>query len=494
MKLFTKNPRYATIYQGWIFYSYMYDTLIIEHNNKLKRCQIESNDNYRYTKFVINPKLPLPANRNIVRIDDSQIAPPEGQYQLYRTFKLGSTEYITSRILYENMFCIYYVAETKIGHDQIKKITSKRQTPIRYHTGDDTYLFLLKGGYIADRDTKTGEVIQKHSNQELTDFFRRSNLLYPLDEIKEHANYSFIMLNGGVNKTNTYKSNDSSVYGEGVEDVYLDGLNYANQVITTLQAAYPEVNFFASPQDWNKDSSYQSIKGENGKDYKEWCRYRIGYEDYTGARRDFFNYFGPVTLHTKLMIDFEYASIDTITFRRRRTDFFLDQFITYYSRDDVKLDADLLGDNTKQLGFSINWIKDEALEGEAATQKGTSMLDTTELDLHTMRFRCELRINVLRYCRKIPPILQTVFDITTDDNEKNYHKEFEATAEEKRIILEVYEKGGTLRDGDIYNLKDAKEREEVELNLSGERVAFTDGHKPLAYNEEELLPFEEDKE
>ena len=490
MKLFTKNPRYAVVYNGWIFYSYIFPTIIIEYDKTLTEYQVEVNENYHYTKLTINPELPIPANRNIVRIDDSQTVPPEGQYQLYKTFKLGSVEYITSRILYENMFCIYYVSEDKVAYDQIKKMSSKLVTnnnrPVKYNIGDYTYMFLLRAGYMPERDQKTGEIIeQKHSNQELTEFLRRSNLLYPLDIVTEHANYSFIMLNGGVNKNNSYNSADTTVYGDQMEDVYLDGLNYANQVINTLQAAYPEVNFFVTPKDWNKDSSYKDIKGEDGKDYKEWCRYKIGYEDYTQARRDFFNSFGPVALHTKLRIEFEYAALDTSTFRRRRTDLFLDQFISYYSRDDVKLDADLLGDNTKQVGFSIHWIKDEAMEGETVTQKGTSMLDTVDLDLHTMRFQCELRINILRFCKKLPPILQTVFDITSD-NEKNYHNEHKATEEEQRIILEVYEKGGTLRDGDIYNLKDSQKREAIKQNMSGEIVEFTDGHEALQYNEDEM--------
>lgn len=488
MKLFTKNPKYAVVYNGWIFYSSIFDVIIIEYDNSITEYQVEVNDNYHYTKLTINPNLPIPANRNIVRIDDSQTVPPEGQYQLYKTFKLGSVEYITSRILYENMFCIYYITEDKVAYNQIKKISSKaKSSPVKYPVGDYTYMFLLKAGYISERNEITGEVTQKHSNQELTEFLRRSNLLYPLDIVTEHANYSFIMLNSGVNKNNSYSSNDTTAYGSQMEDVYLDGLNYANQVVTTLQAAYPEINFFATPKDWNKDSSYQDIQGEDGKDYKEWCRYKIGYEDYTQSRRDFFNYFGPVALHTRLRIEFEYAALDTATFRRRRTDLFLDQFISYYSRDDVKLDADLLGDNTKQVGFTIHWIKDEAMEGETVTQKGTSMLDSTELDLHTMRFQCELRINVLRFCKKIPPILQTVFDIEADNKkEEAYHKEFKANEKEQRIILDVYKKGGTLRDGDIYNLKDAQKREAVKQNMSGKIVEFTDGHEELKYNEGEM--------
>lgn len=488
MRLFTKNPRYAVVYNGWIFYSYIFDVVIIEYNKEITEYQVEVNENYHYTKLIINPELTIPANRNMIRIDNSQTVPPEGQYQLYRTFKLGSTEYITSRILYENMFCIYYITEDKVSYDQVKKITSKKHTPIKYHVGDDTYIFLLRAGYIQERDEETGKVTQKYSNRELTEFLRRTNLLYPLDEVKEHANYSFIMLNGGVNKSNTYNSSDTTAYGNQMEDVYLDGLNYANQVINTLQSAYPEVNFFPSPKDWDKEkSSYQDIKDANGKDYKEWCRYKIGYEDYTQARRDFFNYFGPVALHTRLRIEFEYAALDTATFRRRRTDLFLDQFISYYARDDVKLDADLLGDNTKQVGFTIHWIKDEAMEGETVTQKGTSMLDTVELDLHTMRFQCELRINVLRFCKKLPPILQTIFDIKADDEEKSaYYKEHKANEEEQRIILDVYEKGGTLRDGDIYNLKDAQKREAVKQNLKGQIVEFTPGHKELQYNEGEM--------
>lgn len=485
MKLFTKTPKYAVVYNGWIFFSHIFDVVIIEYSDEVTDFQIEINDNYRYTKLIINPSLPLPANRNIIRIDDSQTVPPEGQYKLYKIFKLGSTEYITSRILYENMFCIYYISEDKVSYDQIKKITSKKHNPIKTSIGDDTYLFLFRAGYIAERDVKTGKVTQKYSNQELTEFLRRSNLLYPLDEIKEHANYSFIMLNSGMNKNGAFNSNDTTAYGNQIEDVYLDGLNYANQVINTLQAAYPEINFFASPKDWNKDSSYQDIKTSDGKDYKEWCRYKIGYEDYTQARRDFFNYFGPVALHTRLRIEFEYAALDTATFRRRRTDLFLDQFISYYSRDDVKLDADILADNTKQIGFAINWIKDEAMEGETVTQKGTSMLDTTELDLHTMRFQCELRINVLRFCKKIPPILQTVFGIEADD-ELKYTTTQKATEEEKRIILDIYKKGGSLRDGDIYALKDAQTREAIKQNLKGKIVEFTDGHEELQYNEGEM--------
>lgn len=489
MKLFVKNPKYAVVYNGWIFYSSMFDTIIIEYNKDITEYQLEVNENYHYIKLIINPAMPIPANRNIVRIDDSQTVPPEGQYQLYKTFKLGNVEYITSRILYENMFCIYYMTEDKVAYDQVKRISSKsQQGPIKYPIGDYTYIFLLRAGYIPEREEKTGKIIeQKYSNQELTKFLRRSNLLYPLDEVTEHANYSFIMLNGGVNKNNSYSSSDTTAYGNQIEDVYLDGLNYANQVITTLQAVYPEIKFFASPKDWNKDSSYKNIKSANGKDYKEWCRYKIGYEDYTQARRDFFNYFGPVALHTRLRIEFEYAALDTATFRRRRTDLFLDQFISYYSRDDVKLDADLLGDNTKQVGFTIHWIKDEAMEGETVTQKGTSMLDTVELDLHTMRFQCELRINVLRFCKKTPPILQTIFDIEADNKKEDaYHKEFKANEEEQRIILDVYEKGGTLRDGDIYNLKDAQKREAVKQNLKGQIVEFTPGHEELKYNEGEM--------
>lgn len=489
MKLFVKNPKYAVVYNGWIFYSSMFDTIIIEYNKDITEYQLEVNENYHYIKLIINPAMPIPANRNIVRIDDSQTVPPEGQYQLYKTFKLGNVEYITSRILYENMFCIYYMTEDKVAYDQVKRISSKpQQGPIKYPIGDYTYIFLLRAGYIPEREEKTGKIIeQKYSNQELTKFLRRSNLLYPLDEVTEHANYSFIMLNGGVNKNNSYSSSDTTAYGDQIEDVYLDGLNYANQVITTLQAVYPEINFFASPKDWNKDSSYKNIKSADGKDYKEWCRYKIGYEDYTQARRDFFNYFGPVALHTRLRIEFEYAALDTATFRRRRTDLFLDQFISYYSRDDVKLDADLLGDNTKQVGFTIHWIKDEAMEGETVTQKGTSMLDTVELDLHTMRFQCELRINVLRFCKKTPPILQTIFDIEADNKKEDaYHKEFKANEEEQRIILDVYEKGGTLRDSDIYNLKDAQKREAVKQNLKGQIVEFTPGHEELKYNEGEI--------
>lgn len=474
MSIFTRNPRYAVVYDGWIMYSDLFDTVIIEYG---KSYDFEVNDNYHYTKLILNPNKPMPTCRNLIRIDDSKIVPPEGQYKLYRLFSLGNVPYITSRVLYENMFCIYYISEDKVSYDQIKKITSKKNK-----VGDDTYIFLLRGGYISERNLETGEYKQEHSNEELTKFLRRSNLLYPLEEVTDHKNYSFIMLNSGLNKKNSYNSSDSTVYGNHMEEVYLDGLNYANQVINTLRVAYPEINFFATPRDWNQD--YQSI-GEN-KDYKEWCRYKIGFEDYTNARRDFFNYFGPVALNTRLRIDFEYAALDTITFRRRRTDLFLDQFITCYAKDDVKLDADLLGDNTSQVGFSIHWVKDEALDGESSTQKGTNMLDTVDLDIHTMRFYCDLRINILRFCKKLPPILEVIFDLVDDNTaDKSHHAEYKATEEERKIILDIYEKGGTLRDGDIYNLKDAEKREAVKQNMEPKIAELKPGHELLKYNEGE---------
>lgn len=472
MSIFTRNPRYAVVYDGWIMYSDLFDTVIIEYGEDY---DFEVNDNYHYTKLILNPDKPMPACRNLIRIDDSKIVPPEGQYKLYRLFSLGNVPYITSRVLYENMFCIYYISEDKVSYDQIKKITSKKNK-----IGDDTYIFLLRGGYISERNLETGEYKQEHSNEELTQFLRHSNLLYPLEEVTDHKNYNFIMLNSGINKKNSYSSSDSTVYGNHMEEVYLDGLNYANQVINTLRAAYPEINFFATPRNWNQD--YQSV----GKDYKEWCRYKIGFEDYTNARRDFFNYFGPVALNTRLRIDFEYATLDTITFRRRRTDLFLDQFITCYAKDDVKLDADLLGDNTSQVGFSIHWVKDEALDGESSTQKGTNMLDSVDLDIHSMRFYCDLRINVLRFCKKLPPILEVIFDIVDGNTaEKSHHAEFKATEEERKIILDIYKKGGTLRDGDIYNLKDAEKREAIKNNMEGKIAELKPGHELLKYNEGE---------
>lgn len=472
MSIFTRNPRYAVVYDGWIMYSDLFDTVIIEYGEDY---DFEVNDNYHYTKLILNPDKPMPACRNLIRIDDSKIVPPEGQYKLYRLFSLGNVPYITSRVLYENMFCIYYISEDKVSYDQIKKITSKKNK-----IGDDTYIFLLRGGYISERNLETGEYKREHSNEELTQFLRHSNLLYPLEEVTDHKNYNFIMLNSGINKKNSYSSSDSTVYGNHMEEVYLDGLNYANQVINTLRAAYPEINFFATPRNWNQD--YQSV----GKDYKEWCRYKIGFEDYTNARRDFFNYFGPVALNTRLRIDFEYATLDTITFRRRRTDLFLDQFITCYAKDDVKLDADLLGDNTSQVGFSIHWVKDEALDGESSTQKGTNMLDSVDLDIHSMRFYCDLRINVLRFCKKLPPILEVIFDIVDGNTaEKSHHAEFKATEEERKIILDIYKKGGTLRDGDIYNLKDAEKREAIKNNMEGKIAELKPGHELLKYNEGE---------
>ena len=113
------------------------------------------------------------------------------------------------------------------------------------------------------------------------------------------------------------------------------------------------------------------------------------------------------------------------------------------------------------------------------------MLDNVDVDLHSMRFRAELRVVILRFFHKPSPILEyilTLIDTKFPNIEKQVAKG-SATNEERELIMDVHNKGGTLRDGDILDLKNAVKRDNVLKNLEGKTVEFTTNEYDLGYNE-----------
>ena len=481
MNIFTKEPKYAVINNGYIFYNDLYKAIEVKYSDDIEDYFININDDDMYLEITFNPNYLFSDINYIKKVGNQENLPKEGVYHLYPLINIDGTKFIVSKLLYNNIFCIYYLSDDIISKDYIKKITSKKK-PYKNNIGDDTYFFIFRGGYMKKKNFKTGVVEQKYTNEEITNFYRKSNLLYPITEVTQHRNHGFMILNKG---RTVFLSNDSRIEGDQMEDVYVDGLQYANLVINTLQEAYPEVHFFTNPNDWGKEKNYLDYKTVDGKDFSEWCRFKVSFEDYNEVRREFSEHFGPLLTHAKVFIDFEYAALDTIVFRKRRTDFMLDQFISYYAKDELKLDADLLGDNTKSIGFPIHWIKDEALDGFSLREKTTSMLDNVDVDLHSMRFRAELRVVILRFFHKPSPILEyilTLIDAKFPNIEKQVAKG-SATDEEKELIMDVHNKGGTLRDGDILDLKNAVKRDNVLKNLEGKTVEFTTNEYDLEYNE-----------
>lgn len=445
-----KINKYAVIYKGYILTHFKFKMIEISYNTGIKEPQYEIDEENTLIKLQINPNNEFIDNDIIYRVDENAPTIEEGRYELYNLYTLNNNYYVISRLLYENTFCIYYIDESILPHDMIKQIPNKKISSRGNEIGDNTYAILLRGGYFPQKDIKTGITEQKIKDEELIDFLKRSNIIYPLDDTIEKGNFNLIRCN--LNRTN-FISKDKTIYRKENDDIYLSGPHYANLVINTLREAYPEVHFFNTSSDWMKEKDFLPFtdKGGNKKDYREFIRYNIGAEDYSRARREFHSNFGPIILGTKLEIEFEYITTETDLFLKRRTDFFLDQFISYYTHDHFNLNADLLGDNSKITGFSINWQKDESYTLDLARDKNTVALDNLQLEMHSFRFRAELFFRVLRFNFQTPPILKILINFIDREGTKEQIitvKE-EATEEEKKYIKKVYDNGGYLKEGQL---------------------------------------------
>lgn len=470
-----KIPKYGVYYKGYLFfndiYKYIKVTKIeteIENDENFtvgNNLTISINETYRYLEIKYKDIEDLKKVPYLAIIKENIEELPDGLYELYPIFYLNEIPCIASRILKEHLFCIYYVEG--LDKNYVKKVDTTKKIGNRI-IGDVYYVFALKSSYIPVQDLITGVISQESPDIELINWFIDTELLYPISDTWSKNNFGFLKLNSNRTKFSSY---DSKIYKKDLEGIYLDGYAYAAQVIDTLKKAYPEIHFFATPSDWGKSNNYKDISAENKKTYSEWIRYTIGHEDYTTARRDFFKSCGPVILNAKLKIEFEYATLATDIFRQRRTDFFLDQFLSYYSKDHISLDFDIVGDNSKILGFAINWIKDDMLFSDPT--KGSDILENTNLDIHKMNFQCELFFAVIRYNMIAPPILKGILKII--DRDDTYRKdditiEHEATDKQKEYILNKYEEGKFLNQGDILLLENPDYSPEKEPSEKGDLV------------------------
>lgn len=454
-------------------YSMIYKGYIITHNI-CKRARIvydlesfiEIDDIYNILIIHINPDENLIENTNIFKIDETADLIPEGEYELYLLIYLNGVPFVTSKLLYESMVSIIYIDGSILNKDTVKKITNSKSNIV----GDDHYLFLLRGGYFSSQDLETGAVSQKLSDEDLTDFFRSTNLLYPLEVVSNKANFWFHYFNKFSNKN--FVSYDKTVYSGNKDDIYLSGAHYADLVIKTLQEYYKNIFFFNTSSDWGKDKTWKNIIN-NKKDFSEFVRYNVGAEDYSRARRDFHSNFGPVIYNVIVPIDFEYATSDTDIFLQRRTDLYVDQFMSYYTHDHFNIDSDLVGDQSNITGFAIHWIKDDMYSLEM-NSKESNILDTN-LSLHSMRFRAELYVRVLRFSYKVPPIMKIIVQLLKDEDTGESFTTFvnEATEEEKSIINKYYAEGKYLKEGQLVAMKNQGVDIVEEPVSTGENVEIT---------------------
>ena len=215
------------------------------------------------------------------------------------------------------------------------------------------------------------------------------------------------------------------------------------------------------------------IAEDNKRDFSEFVRYNVGAEDYSRARRDFHSNFGPVIYNVIVPIDFEYATSDTDIFLQRRTDLYVDQFMSYYTHDHFNIDSDLVGDQSNIIGFAIHWIKDDMYSLEM-NSKESNILDTN-LSLHSMRFRAELYVRVLRFSYKVPPIMKIIVQLLKDEDTGESFTTFvnEATEEEKSIINKYYAEGKYLKEGQLVAMKNQGVDIVEEPVSTGENVEIT---------------------
>lgn len=473
-----KIPKYGVYFKGYLFFHDVYKFVQVtkidpnvetdEGFNVGEGPELSINETYRYLEIKYKTIDDLKKVPYLAIIKDNIEELPTGLYELYPIVYLNDIPCITSRILKEHLFCIYYV--DGLNKNYVKKVDTTKRIGNKV-IGDIYYIFALKSSYIPNQDLITGITNQESPDTELIDWFINTELLYPLSDTWSKNNFNFLKLNSSKTKFFSY---DSNIYKRDLEEVYLDGYAYAAQVIDTLKKAYPEIHFFSTPSDWNKKSNYRDITPDNKKTYSEWARYTIGHEDYTQSRRDFFKNCGPVILNTKLKIEFEYATLKTDVFRQRRTDFFLDQFLSYYSKDHISLDFDIVGDNSKIIGFAINWIKDDMLFGDPT--KGSDILENINLDIHKMNFQCELFFTVIRYNNPTPPILKGILKIIDEDDKYRQNDiiiEHEANDKQKEYILKKYEEGKFLNQGDILLIDNPDYDPENEPTEKGDSVKVT---------------------
>lgn len=492
-------PRYGLIHNGYLFF---HDTFKMVQVYKDYSEQDDGEDNeffvdggielginttYRYLELTYREGADLNQVPYLQIVGENPEPLEPGSYELYPIYYFNDIPCIISRQMREYMFCMYYV--DGLDKNYLKKVDNRKWVGDK-QIGDTYFIFALKGDYIPDQDLKTGVTEQKADNKELVDWLISTNMIYPLEDKWDTVNYPLTRLD--IGRTN-YKSENRTVYRREMEDVYVDGSTYAMQVIDTLKKAYPEILFFATPSDWNKNKTYKN-RENNQRSYQEWIRYTVMQEDYTQARRDFFTQYGPVILNVKMKIEFEYAALDTIKFRQRRADLILDQFITYYARDHITLKADIVGDGSNIRGFAINWNKDEALYGEQ--QKGSQAIET-ELDVHTMRFQCELFFTVLRFIVDCPPILKgffNTFDKADESKAQSYKFEREATQKEKEkaYVKEKEEKGNFLIEKELINI-DELDSESSESNKFTSVDVIHPDYKEYFEPDIDLPPPEEEK-
>lgn len=445
MEILTTNN--ATIYNNFIITHPTYKIFQIIYDDNFF---IEFDTLYNIMKIHIDPKNPIPINKNIFPLDNNIEMLPEGEYELNPICFFNDIPFIVSNLVYNHMISILFISEEIIQQNYVKKIPGINKNGI----GDDHYLFLLKSGYIPTQDLKTGQTYQKYSDEDLTNFFRTTKLLYPLKTITNKANFQFIYLNKFTNKK--FYSKDDKPYTSNSNSVYLSGAHYAHNMIETLKEEYKDIHFFNTPADWGKNNNWKNIKESNIKNYREYIRYTVGLEDYSRARRDIHSNFGPVLFNVRIPIDFEYATSDTALFIERRLDFFVDQFLSYYTHDHIKLDADLLGDNSNISGFAINWIKDDMMVDDIATNKESNIMENYQFGMHSMKFRAELIVKILRYTFKTPPIMKIIAEIFKDEKTGDSFKTIytEATEEEKDLIERYYKEGKYLKENQLNILKE----------------------------------------
>lgn len=461
---------YSVIYKNYIITHPFFERANVIYGESFF---IEFDSMYRMIKITINPNEKIPENNNLFCLSENSDPLPEGSYKLYPLLYLNDTPCIQSRIIYESMFSIFYLDSKILNNDTIKQITSKKPN-FNSNEGDNHILILLRQGYLKQKDVKTGEIYTLYPNIELVQFLRNSRLLYPInDNFNKLSNFMFIRPKNM--RSNKVYSNNIKIYNPLDEPLYLTAPHYADLVVRTLSEAYPEVHFFNTPADWGKEYNWKEYTLNNKKDYKEYIRYTVSTEDYSRARRDFHSNFGPVLYNVRIDINFEYATPDTETYIRRRTDLIIGQFISYYTHDSFKLSADLVGDNSNITGFPIHWVLDEALYAEPTLQRESDVVEGQSLSMHSIKFKCELYVRVLRFNRECPPIMKFIWTLigANDNGEKTYTSEVEATQEQKEAILNRYGEGKYFKENELVEYTELGIPPEEDPNLKNSNVEIT---------------------